>query len=64
MDRKPEIDRYMMSGPFSWPRTIALLNEGFIPVRAIARGALAKQYGLVREKFLEPGYLVPPKSGP
>lgn len=58
MDRKPEIDRYMMSGPFSWPRTIALLNTGFIPVRAVARGALAKKYQLLRGKFIEPGYLV------
>ena len=58
MDRKPEIDRYMMSGPFSWPRTIVLLNTGFIPVRGVARGAEAKKYQLLRGKFIEPGYVV------
>ena len=43
MDRKPEIDRYMMGGPFSWPSTIALLTEHFVPVRAAAGGELATQ---------------------
>ena len=39
MDRKVEIDRYMMAGPFSWPRMITLLNESFVPVREAGRGA-------------------------
>ena len=31
MDRKPVIDRYMLAGPFSWPRIIDLLNDHTIP---------------------------------
>ena len=63
MDRKPEIDRYMMAGPFSWPRLIELLNESFVPVRARAGGDLARELGLVRNKFIEPGYVVLDKLG-
>lgn len=58
MDRRPEIDRYMMAGPFSWPRMITLLNESFIPVRARARGSMARKHKLTRNVFIEPGYLV------
>ena len=59
MDRKPEIDRYMMAGPFSWPRVIARLNERFIPVRQVAeRGGRAAKLGVVRGKFIEPGFVV------
>ncbi|MCB9878405.1 MAG: hypothetical protein H6835_12470 [Planctomycetes bacterium] len=58
MDRKPEVDRYMMGGPFSWPSTIALLNEHFVPVKEVAEGARAKALGLLRGEFLEPGYVL------
>ncbi len=58
MDRKPEIDRYLRGGPFSWPTTIELLRTHFVPVAEIAKGDFAKELGLVRNKFLEPGYLV------
>jgi hypothetical protein len=58
MDRKPEIDRYMMGGPFSWSATIVLLNQHFVPVREVASGAPAERYGLKRGAFIEPGYLV------
>lgn len=58
MDRKPEIDRYMMSGPFSWPTTIALLSEAFVPVRQVASKADQKRFGLAPRGFIEPGYLV------
>lgn len=58
MDRKPEVDRYMMGGPFSWPATVVLLNQHFVPVRQVARGELAKKYGLARIAYIEPGYLV------
>ena len=34
MDRKPEIDRYLMGGPFSWPSTIELLAEHFLQLAA------------------------------
>jgi hypothetical protein len=58
MDRKPEIDRYLRGGPFSWPSTIDLLTAHFVPVAEPAKGDAAKQRGLVRNQFLEPGYLV------
>ncbi len=58
MDRKPEIDRYMMAGPFSWPQLVDLLNDAFIPVKEVASGPRAEEMSLVREKFIEPGYVV------
>lgn len=58
MDRKTELDRYMMAGPFSWPRTIELLNEHYVPVRQPANKALNARYGIERIEFIEPGYLV------
>jgi len=59
MDRKPEIDRYMMGGPFSWPSTIALLKDHFVPVKQIGgRDDLSMQLQLARGKFIEPGYVV------
>jgi len=58
MDRKPELDRYMLAGPFSWPETVALLNAHFVPVKAVPRADEAKERGLVRGAFIEPGFLV------
>ena len=58
MDRRPELDRVMMSGPFSWPETIAILNERFVPLRATPTRDDAKARELVRGKFIEPGFLV------
>ncbi len=58
MDRKVVIERYLLGGPFSWPSTIALLEREFIPVREVPRGELQKRYELVRQSFIEPGYLV------
>jgi hypothetical protein len=58
MDRQPEVDRYMLAGPFAWPRTIALLNEKYVPVRAAADEALSTRFGLEPVGFIEPGYLV------
>ncbi|GAB4149836.1 MAG: hypothetical protein Fur0037_18230 [Planctomycetota bacterium] len=58
MDRRPEIDRYMMAGPFSWPSTIDLLNDHFVPVRLVPEGDLQKRYGLERLSFIEPGWIV------
>ncbi len=59
MDRKPEIDRYMMGGPFSWPSTIELLKEHFVPVRQNGgKEELSTQLQLARNKFIEPGYVV------
>jgi hypothetical protein len=58
MDRKPEIDRYLRGGPFSWPSTVELLRSKFVPVAATAEGELKKRYDLVRNRYIEPGYLV------
>jgi len=58
MDRKPEIDRYLRGGPFSWPSTIELLRSKFVPLAATAEGELQQRYGLLRNQFLEPGYLI------
>ncbi|MBL9078047.1 MAG: hypothetical protein JNL08_11120 [Planctomycetes bacterium] len=58
MDRKDVIDRYLLGGPFSWPSTIELLRDHFVPVKEVAAGDRAKQLGLVRGRFVEPGYVV------
>lgn len=63
MDRKQEIDRYMMAGPFSWPRLITLLNQHYIPVKAVPRGGLVRDLGLVPRMFIEPGYVVLDRHG-
>lgn len=63
MDRRPELDRVMMSGPFSWPETIAVLNERFVPLRATPTRDDAKARDLVRGKFIEPGFLVLGEDG-
>jgi len=58
MDRKKELDGYMMSGPFSDPDIAAVLTRKFIPVKQVARGELQAKYGLQKLKFIEPGFLV------
>jgi hypothetical protein len=58
MDRKIEIDRYMMAGPFSWPRMITRLNDHFIPVKLKTSRKLNERFGIERIKFVEPGFLV------
>lgn len=58
MDRKPEIDWYLRGGPFSWPSTIELLRTHFVPVAEVPKGARAEKYELLRNKYIEPGYLV------
>ncbi len=58
MDRKPEIDRYMMAGPFSWPAIVEMLNEHYIPVRAIATKAQQKEHGVGAYEFVEPGFVI------
>lgn len=57
-DRKIEIDRYMLAGPFSWPKIVQLLNQDFIPVREAPGKALADQFNLRTYEFVEPGFLV------
>lgn len=63
MDRKPEIDRYLRGGPFSWPSTVDLLNAHFECVDAVAEGELQVEYGLRRNEFIEPGYLLLDAAG-
>jgi hypothetical protein len=63
MDRTVEIDRYMLAGPFSWPRVIALLNERFIPVRMAAGAEDCKAYDLEPFVFVEPGWIVFDEQG-
>ncbi|MCA8949459.1 MAG: hypothetical protein KDE27_08140, partial [Planctomycetes bacterium] len=58
MDRQPEIDRYLRGGPLSWPSTLTLLANHFVCTDEVPAGALQERFGLVRQKFIEPGYLV------
>lgn len=58
MDRKVEVDRYMMAGPFSWPRTIDLMNAEFVPVRMAAGKEDCAAFDLKPLVFVEPGWLV------
>ncbi len=58
MDRKTEIDRYMLAGPFSWPNIIKAINDNFVPVRAKPTRKEQKQFELLPYKFVEPGFLI------
>ena len=58
MDRKSEIDRYMLSGPFSWPNIIEVINEHYIPVRSAPTKKQQSTYQLVPYEFIEPGFLI------
>lgn len=58
MDRKPEIDRYMRAGPFSWPWLIELIGQRFVALDAVPSREQGKARDLGRGKFIEPGLLV------
>ncbi|MFY7876919.1 MAG: hypothetical protein ACOVQM_15805, partial [Pirellula sp.] len=58
MDRKEEVDRYMLAGPFSWPTIINLINQNCVPLRTIPNRSLQKQFELQVYKFVEPGFLI------
>ncbi|MBL8852955.1 MAG: terpene cyclase/mutase family protein [Planctomycetaceae bacterium] len=62
-DRKVEIDRYMLAGPFSYPKIIELLNNDFIPVREAPDDQLSEKYDLRTYAFVEPGFLVISPTG-
>lgn len=62
MDRKTEIDRYMLAGPFSWPPIVKLLNEHFIPTRALP-GKKDQRLGIRPYDFIEPGFVVLSREG-
>lgn len=63
MDRKPEINRYMLAGPFSWPDIVDVINEHYIAVRTEPSRAQQKKYNLVPYEFIEPGFLILAPSG-
>lgn len=58
MDRTGELDRRMRAGPFSWPSTVELLRDRCVCLRLVPEGEVQRRYGLVRQKFLEPGWLL------
>ena len=58
MDRKEEVDRYMLAGPFSWPSIINLINQNCVPLRTNPNRKLQKQFELQVYKFVEPGFLL------
>lgn len=58
MDRKPEIHRYMMAGPFSWPDVIDVINEHYIPVKSEPTRKQQETFQLVPFEFVEPGFLI------
>jgi hypothetical protein len=62
-DRKIEIDRYMLAGPFSWPKIVQILNDQFIPVRQPPDAASANRFDLQPYKFVEPGFLIVGSDG-
>ncbi len=63
MDRKVEIDRYMMAGPFSWRAVRAILDHHFVAVKAVPTRQEQERFGLVRYDFVEPGCLILSSDG-
>ena len=63
MDRKPEIDRAQLAGPYSWPRLQGLLEESFVLLRHAPDRGECEAYGIERYSFVEPGFLVLDASG-
>lgn len=58
MDRKTEIDRYMMAGPFSWPAIRETIMENSIAVKDAPLGDYRENYDLKPYQFVEPGFLI------
>ncbi len=58
MDRKNEIDRYMMAGPFSWPDIISVLNEHYVPLKATPTLQQQQAFQIVPYVFIEPGFVI------
>lgn len=58
MDRKMELHRYMLAGPFSWPDIISVINEHYIPVKRPPTPELQRHYELEPYEFVEPGFVV------
>ncbi len=58
MDRKIEIHRYMLAGPFSWPTIIKSLNENAICLKSTPTRQQQRKFDLQKYKFVEPGFVV------
>ncbi|MEM9412871.1 MAG: hypothetical protein AAGA30_17300, partial [Planctomycetota bacterium] len=58
MDRKIEIDRYMMAGFFSWPHLADGINQNFIPLKSAPTREQQEKYQLKPYAFVEPGFLI------
>ena len=58
MDRKIELHRYMLAGPFSWPSIIKALNENAICLKTPPTRQQQQQFELQTYKFVEPGFVI------
>ncbi len=57
MDRKSVVDNYAMMGPWMMRDVVDLVSRKFVPLRMAGRGDLAKQCGVSRLEFIEPGFV-------
>ena len=57
-DRKKEIDRYMLAGPFSWPVIVDELNRNYVPYRKPPTKEQTETFEIKPYKFVEPGFLI------
>jgi hypothetical protein len=57
MDRKPVLEKYMLSGPFMMPGVVELVSESFVPLRLEANPAMHKEFGIAVGEFIEPGFV-------
>jgi hypothetical protein len=55
MDRKNVVDNYWMMGPWMMRDVVELVSRKFVALRMSAKGDLAKQCGVVKLDFIEPG---------
>lgn len=62
MDRKAEINVYMLGGLFSWPPIIEMLNQHFVPVREKPKPR-KNPFDLLPYQFVEPGFLIIDPAG-
>ena len=58
MDRKIELHRYMLAGPFSWPSIIKALNKNAICLKTPPTRRQQQQFELQTYKFVEPGFVI------
>lgn len=58
MDRKIEIHRYMLAGPFSWPAIVDTINENTQPIRSVPKEQQQQTFELNPYDYVEPGFLL------